>query len=178
MTTTTMAKFTAPLQGFPPVADPHAKVLVLGSMPGVESLYRQQYYAHPRNAFWPVMQALFNIDVSLDYPQRCDGLLHHRIALWDVIGHCTRRGSLDTNIQDASIRVNDFPLFFTTHAALGAIFFNGARAEQEYRRRVLPYLAGPARELALHRLPSTSPAMASLTLAGKVDAWSVIARYV
>ena len=81
--------------GFPAIADKHAQILILGSMPSVKSLEKQQYYAHPRNAFWPIMLALFNIDKELNYQQRCQCLVKNNVAVWDVLKSCQRQGSLD-----------------------------------------------------------------------------------
>ena len=165
------------LTGFPPIASVDARILILGSMPSRESLSRQQYYAHPRNAFWPLITAMLEADDRLDYPARCSLLREHQIALWDVLAGCEREGSLDSAIRDDSIEVNDFAGFFDRHQRIRRVFFNGARAQQEYRRRVLPTLPGPARELELLRLPSTSPAMASLSREEKLRAWSEILNH-
>ena len=162
------------LTGFPPIAAADARILILGSMPSRESLAKQQYYAHPRNAFWPTVTTLLQADAGLDYAARCSLLREHQIALWDVLSGCERDGSLDSAIRNASIEVNDFAAFFARHRGIRRVFFNGARAQQEYRRRVLPTLAGTARKLELLRLPSTSPAMASLSREQKRRAWSVI----
>lgn len=157
---------------FAPVADPAAVILILGSMPGEASLAQQQYYAHPRNAFWPMVEALFGIAAGLPYPDRVRRLAGRGVALWDVLQSCRRPGSLDSSIDRDSIVVNDFARFFAAHPAIRQLFFNGARAEAEYRRRVLPGLpVGPDRLPAL-RLPSTSPAMASLSFDQKLGYWS------
>lgn len=159
---------------FPPVADGRARLLILGSMPGESSLRLQQYYGHRRNAFWPILGTLLGIPAGADYEACTRALRAHRIALWDVIAACERRGSLDQAIRAESIRVNDFAAFFAAHSGIVRVVFNGSTAEREYRRRVLPALPGPQRAIALHRLPSTSPAHAGMRFDDKLAAWRVI----
>ena len=142
-------------------------------MPGVESLKQQQYYAHPRNAFWPIMAELFGFPVDLAYPQRCQCLVDNRVAVWDVLKTCTRSGSLDSAIESASIVTNDFAGFLDAHPRIRLICFNGATAEQTYRRYVLPELQGASAAISLQRLPSTSPAHAAMSLAEKTGQWRV-----
>jgi hypoxanthine-DNA glycosylase len=163
----------AHVRGFPPIARPDARILILGSMPSRESLARQQYYAHPRNAFWPVVTQLLGIDAE-SYPERSAALARRGVALWDVLQACFRSGSLDSAIDDRSIVTNDFPAFFDAHPDIRRVFFNGAKAEAVYRRHVLPLLAEPAAALPLLRLPSTSPAHAGMSLAQKTTAWRAI----
>lgn len=163
------------VRSFPPLADTQARLLILGSMPGTASLQMQQYYAHPRNAFWPIMQALFGIDTALPYEQRCRLLNGKGIAVWDVLKSCTRPGSLDADIDAESMMPNDFAGFLAAHAGVRAICFNGTLAERTYRRRVLPYLPAPASRLPLRRLPSTSPANASYSFERKLALWRVVA---
>jgi hypoxanthine-DNA glycosylase len=161
----------ARVQSFAPLSEPGARVLVLGSMPGIASLQAHQYYAHPRNAFWSVIEALFGIERSLCYDRRCRHLVSHGIALWDVLETCHRPGSLDANIDASSIVVNDFPGFFTEHPAIGKICFNGAAAEKMFLRHALPALPEQAAGLPRIRLPSTSPAHAAMTLEQKIETW-------
>ncbi len=158
------------VHSFAPIADASSQVLILGSMPGKASLLAGEYYAHPRNAFWKIMSELFAIDAAAPYERRVAALQKRRIALWDVLASCTRATSLDSHIDEASIAVNDFAGFFRTHVKIISICFNGAKAEQLYRRHVLPELDA-AGELQYHRLPSTSPAHAALSHADKVEAW-------
>ena len=159
------------VQSFPPIAAPDATLLILGSMPGRMSLQRQQYYAHPRNAFWTVAGSLFGFAPSLDYEARKKALTDRRVALWDVLRTCTRHSSLDSDIVEASVVANDFVTFFSRHQQLRLICFNGAKAEQSYRRYVLPRLDMTAREIPTVRLPSTSPAHASMSTAQKLNVW-------
>lgn len=163
-----------PLRSFAPLADARARVLILGSMPGAASLHAQQYYAHPRNAFWTLMQPLTGISVNAAYAQRCSGVIDAGIAVWDVLARCERKGSLDADIAPASVVINDFARFFSDHADIAHVFCNGMTAANLYRRHVLPTLGGRAASLPWSRLPSTSPAHAGMTLADKQRAWQVV----
>ena len=161
------------LRGLPPVQNPAARVLILGSMPGAASLAAAQYYAHPRNLFWPLMADLIGFDPGAPYAARIEALTAAGIALWDVIGACRRPGSLDARIAANSIEVNDFPDFLARHRQLTTVCFNGATAAASWRRLVLPRLG--ARDLAYRQLPSTSPATAAVPPAPKRTAWLKIA---
>lgn len=157
------------LQGFPPVCDDRATVLVLGSMPGKASLQVQRYYAHPHNRFWPIMGELVGASPALPYDERLLRLRHAGIALWDVLAHCEREGSLDSAIRDDTAQANDFAGFLARHRRVHTVLFNGAKAESAWRRHVGPGLAGTA--LHYRRLPSTSPANAGTPPAAKLAAW-------
>lgn len=157
---------------FPPVAAPDARLLILGSMPGEASLRAGQYYAHPRNAFWPIMGDLLGFAPDLPYADRLRCLTAAGIALWDVIAGCERSGSLDADIVKTSVRANDFAGFFATYPGIERVFFNGATAETNFRRHVLPRAAPGHRQLL--RLPSTSPAHAARGYAEKLAAWAVV----
>jgi hypoxanthine-DNA glycosylase len=164
---------TSAVRGFPPLADARARVLVLGSMPGVASLRAQQYYGHPRNAFWPIMGDIFGFDAAAPYPQRVAALQAHRVAVWDVLATCERPGSLDADIDLRSVVVNDFAGFLASHPQLQRLCFNGAMAQTMFRRHVLPSLAVPS-AFDMVRLPSTSPANAGMRLADKRRAWQAV----
>ncbi len=158
------------VHGFAPIADVDAAVLILGSMPGVASLRAGQYYAHPRNAFWPIVASLLAFDTAMPYESKTRALTAARIALWDVLGSCTRAGSLDSNITREV--PNDFPAFLRAHRRIARVYFNGAKAENTFRRHVLPALDGHM--LRFTRLPSTSPAHAAMSFERKCAAWRVI----
>lgn len=158
-------------QGFAPVARADARVLILGSMPGVASLQAGQYYAFPRNAFWKIMGDLYAAGPDMDYAARLDILVSNQIALWDVIAACHRPGSLDSAISRQGMQTNDFKKFFETHAKIKKVYFNGGKASDLFRKKVLPGLV-PGPECIT--LPSTSPAHASMDYAAKLEAWAVI----
>ncbi len=162
------------ITGFPPIVSDNARVLILGTMPGVESLRQQQYYAHPRNAFWPIMATLLGYNLTTDYSQRKQYLLSNDIALWDVLQSCFRLGSLDAAIEQSTIIVNDFSAFFSAHPKLSVVYFNGGGAEKLFQRYVLKELSGQFPELIYQRLPSTSPAYAALSFSDKLAAWQAI----
>ena len=161
---------------FSPVSSSRAKVLILGSMPGKVSIEKSQYYAHPRNAFWFIMNTMLNIEPSTYYGKRITILQENGIALWDVPKSCHREGSLDSSIDDTSTTPNDFSAFFAAHQQISHVFFNGAKAEKEYKKYVLPTLANKFNHLQYLRLPSTSPALASMTKDEKLNKWSIIGR--
>jgi len=163
----------ARIRSFPPIEDAAARTLILGTMPGIASLTAQQYYAHPRNAFWSILGDLLEFDPKLDYATRTQLLVADGIALWDVLQSCRRFGSLDSDIQAESIVANDFGRFFGLHPHIQYIYFNGASAEALYRRHVLrsvPLLS----DRCYIRLPSTSPANASISFTAKASAWRAV----
>jgi len=160
-----------PAQGFAPVARPDARLLILGSMPGVASLEATQYYAFPRNVFWKIMGELFGAGLQLDYFSRLQKLNENHIALWDVVDTCFRPGSLDSAISEDGLAVNDFEGFFKTHPDINQVFFNGQKAAGLFQKKVAPGLTA---ELEYRTLPSTSPANAASSYAVKLAAWSVL----
>ena len=164
----------AVLAGFAPLARADARVLVLGSMPSAASLAAGAYYAHPRNAFWPIMARLFGFDSALPYAARAAALAEAGVAVWDVLGACRRAGSLDSAIEPSSMVVNDFAAFFAAHPHLTRIFANGGTAAELFRKRV-PAGALPPGLVECRRLPSTSPTNARLRFAEKLEAWRIVA---
>lgn len=158
------------LTGLPPVVAPGARVLILGSMPGAESLRRSEYYAHPRNMFWDLIEHCFGIERAMPYPQRVRKLTRCGVALWDVAARCRRRGSLDSRIENDTVIPNDFVQLFREYPTIEAVCLNGQKAAALYRRLVLP--CESTGRCAYHTLPSTSPANASVSTAEKRRCWS------
>ena len=147
-------------------------------MPGMASLRAGQYYAHPRNQFWRILGELLGLDPGTPYDGRIGALAAADIALWDVLKSCTRIGSLDAAIENDSIVPNDFAKFFAHHPRVRRVYFNGSTAEQYFRRRVLPQLPPTGGLLLYARLPSTSPAHATLSYEEKLAAWRVVTNRV
>ena len=180
-----MPSSTQPVQSFPAVVQADAKVLVLGSMPGVTSLNEVAYYAHPRNAFWPIAIACFG-DTTIDkanltlwpYQQRLQLLKSNRVALWDVLAECVRPGSLDSAIDQKSVAVNPIPKFLDQHASIERIVFNGKTAYSLFNRHIekAKDVNWAAYNVELITMPSTSPAMAQLSLAEKYAVWEEALR--
>ena len=162
------------VRGFAPIARADAATLILGSMPGAASLRAGEYYAHPRNLFWPILGELAGARPELAYRARVRALLAARLALWDVLAACARTGSLDADIDPASIVANNFRAFFARHPRITRVFFNGATAERCFRRHVLPGLPQMSMPIVFARLPSTSPAHAALSFDRKLAAWRAI----
>ena len=154
------------LQGLAAVVGPGTRLLLLGSFPSVASLAAQQYYAHPRNQFWPLLSVLWGLDLrALPYPQRLDQVRRHGLGLWDIYARCHRPGSLDSAISEAEL--NPLAELAASLPALVAIVHNGAesaRAAKITRGLGLP----------VYRLPSTSPAHASWSFERKRAAWAEV----
>lgn len=159
-------------RSFPPIAGADAATLILGSMPGQASLDAGRYYAHPRNAFWPIMGELFGARPELEYDRRTAVLREARVAVWDVLDSCARPGSLDSAIERESMVANDFASFLASHPGVTRVFFNGAKAAELFESLVVPALGRVP--LQRHRLPSTSPAHAGMKFAEKLAAWRVV----
>lgn len=157
---------------FAPVADARTRVLVLGSLPGVESLRQRQYYADPRNAFWRLIGPVAGQDLAaLPYPERLTALQGARIGLWDVIATAARRGSLDAAICDAEHA--DLRGLIARMPELRAIAFNGRKPATTGRRVLGALPGGPD----LVDLPSSSSAYARMPFDAKLARWSVLAAY-
>ncbi len=154
------------LQGLGPVAGPGTRLLVLGSFPGVVSLQAQQYYGHPRNHFWPILSAIWQVDLAaLPYAQRLAVAQARGLGLWDVYAACRREGSLDSAIRAAV--PNDLAALVARLPQLAAIGHNGS--ESARARRVTEALGRP-----VYRLPSTSPANARWSFELKLEAWRAV----
>jgi double-stranded uracil-DNA glycosylase len=162
------------IHSFKPIYQRDAKILILGSIPGKISLQQQQYYANERNAFWRIMATLLAFDPTISYEQRVIAVKNNAIALWDVLAMCTRESSLDSDIVESTIVPNDFNDLFDQLPELAQVYFNGAKAEQSYKRHVYPHLKARHLTIFTTRLPSTSPAHAAVNFEGKLDLWKVI----
>ncbi len=166
----------AQVRSFEPIIGHQPRVIILGSMPGVASLEAVQYYAHPRNAFWPIIGELFGFDHAVDYEARVRQIESLPIILWDSLKACHRPGSLDSNIDDESAEANDFPWLLQQHPRIRAVFFNGATSEKYFRKLALPLLP-QIDAIELIRMPSTSPANAGMSFEQKLAAWRRLLDY-
>jgi hypoxanthine-DNA glycosylase len=151
------------LQGLPPVISRRARLVILGSFPGVASLQARQYYGHPRNHFWPLLSAIWGVDlVALPYRQRLAELRRRGLGLWDVYASCRRAGSLDQAIEDAEF--NDLASLRRRAPQLQLVAHNGGESARAMRHIV-------ALGLPVRKLPSSSPANASWSFERKLEAW-------
>jgi hypoxanthine-DNA glycosylase len=152
---------------FPPISNTDARVLILGTMPGAQSLLLNQYYGHPRNAFWKIIYTLFETPFDMDYEKRKKLLLENKIAVWDVLEACVREGSLDSAIEQEV--PNAITVFLKAHPDIKSIFFNGQKAAAYFKKYVKL-----DKEYQLTILPSTSPANAGKLFEIKLKEWSAI----
>ena len=152
---------------FSPISSPNARVLILGTMPSEQSLAVQQYYGHPRNAFWKILFSVFETPFSTDYEQRKSLLVNNRIALWDVLKACVREGSLDSAIEQEV--PNDFDSFLKAHPNIQTIYFNGQKAAKFFKKYV-----AVSDTYQLITLPSTSPANAGMSFEKKLLEWEIV----
>jgi hypoxanthine-DNA glycosylase len=151
------------LRGLPPVIARHSRLVVLGSFPGVASLQAQQYYGHPRNHFWPLVGAIWNVDLAaLPYARRLAEVRRRGLGLWDVYAACRREGSLDSAIEDAEL--NDLASLRRRAPGLQLVAHNGAESARALRHI-------QALGLSVIKLPSSSPANASWSFERKLAAW-------
>ncbi|MGX5729157.1 DNA-deoxyinosine glycosylase [Pseudoxanthomonas beigongshangi] len=173
-----MASSATQLHGLPPQAGADCRILVLGSMPGAASLAAARYYAHPRNRFWPLMGVLCGFDAGLDYPQRLAALHAAGVGLWDVIGACERRGSLDADIVRGSEVANPLADWLASRPGVRVVALNGGKAAQAFQRHVAPSLPPAlAARIAVHALPSTSPANAAFSVERLAGQWRILAPH-
>lgn len=158
-----------------PVVDENTRVLIVGSMPGQQSLEKQQYYGNPRNHFWPIMSQLLEECAPENYTQRLKWLQQHGIGLWDTIKCCERQGSLDSAIRNEV--PNDFEALFAQYPAIECVLFNGGKAEQVFKKRIgLTVLTGRH----FYKMPSTSPIPGKniKSFEEKVKSWAILKTYI
>ncbi|WP_027963789.1 DNA-deoxyinosine glycosylase [Halalkalibacillus halophilus] len=162
------------IQSMSPVIGDRPKVLILGSIPGVQSLQTQQYYGNPRNHFWPIMFTLLDVNPIQGYEERLNLLKRNQIALWDVIGSCEREGSLDSKIKNAI--PNPIETLLKEHPSIQLIACNGTKSYQTFKRH-FKYLMS---NYDVKQLPSTSPVPGKYNKSydEKVVSWQVINEYV
>ena len=154
------------LQGLGPIIDADTRLVVLGSFPGMASLVAQQYYGHPRNHFWPIVAAIWNVELMpLPYAQRIEAIRARGLGLWDVYARCEREGSLDSAIEHAQF--NELASLKTRAPRLQAVAHNGAESARASKHT-------QSLGVAVHRLPSTSPANASWSFERKLAAWRAV----
>jgi hypoxanthine-DNA glycosylase len=163
------------VRSFAAVIDAGTRILILGSMPGVASLNAQQYYAHPRNQFWPIMGAICGAGPERPYRQRLQVLREHGLGLWDVLHSCVRGGSLDASIEHHSATANDLLPLLRTGGVM-RLCCNGGTAHALLQRHFGKRLAGELPHIDIRRLPSTSPANASWSYVRKLATWSEALR--
>lgn len=142
-------------RGLPPIIDDRARILILGSLPGEQSLKLNRYYGNERNDFWRVLSAVYAVTVPSEYEQRVEFLKVKRVALWDVLKSAEREGSLDSAIR--SPVPNNVASVLQAYPSLEKIGLNGTKAGALYRRHVVPQLKSRAEPLVTEVLPSTSP---------------------
>lgn len=160
-------KTAAHKHGFAPIADSNSKVLILGTMPGEESLARQEYYANPRNLFWKIIASITRKDIPENYNEKKELLLQSNIAIWDICDVCIREGSLDAAIQEEE--PNELETFLKEHPSIKAIAFNGNKAAQIFEK----YFQKKS-HLEYFELPSTSPANAGMDWQLKLKRWNYV----
>lgn len=159
----------AKIYSFPPIVDQNSRILILGSMPGVESLRKQEYYAYPRNQFWRIIFELYELPIPDNYEDKVSFLKAKGIGLWDVIESCYREGSSDAKINEE--KVNDIQGLLAEFPNIKRIYFNGSKAYDTYRKAI-----GFDSALSYERLESTSPANTK-SYELKLQNWLRIKRY-
>ena len=157
------------ISSFPPIVSNDAKILILGSVPGVKSLEMQEYYAHPQNKFWKIIFELFNENFSEDYLEKIKILKKNKIAVWDVIDSCERVGSLDTKIKNEES--NDILQLLKKYQNIKTIFCNGGKSYKNLQK-----IVGKNFEIPIYLLPSTSP-LHTISFEKKLESWKIIKTF-
>ncbi|MEM1261236.1 MAG: DNA-deoxyinosine glycosylase [Pseudomonadota bacterium] len=161
--------------GFAAVSGPEPRVLILGSLPGTASIAAQRYYAHPRNAFWPIVGTILGIPTDAPYDERVRCLTAAHIALWDVVRAAVRPGSLDSAIRAETVEPNPISPWLAARPTVQAVLLNGGKAATLFERHVI---RGTSPPFAIEQVPSTSPAYAAMSAADKQSHWqAALARY-
>jgi hypoxanthine-DNA glycosylase len=153
------------INSFPAFVDSNTKILILGTMPGIASLTKQEYYGNPRNHFWRIMYTLFDtLPVSDSFEEKIQLLQKNKIGLWDVLENCERKGSLDIHIKNH--KENDFEMLFKQYPTIHTIVFNGKESHKYFIKKF-----GQIEGITYYVMPSTSPAN-TMSFENKLKIWS------
>ena len=153
------------INSFPPFVNSRTKILILGTMPGIASLEKQEYYAHKRNHFWKIMYTLLdNLPISEIFEEKIQLLQANNIGLWDVLENCERKGSLDIHIKNQ--KENDFETLFKEFPGISKIVFNGKESHKYFLKKF-----GQIKGITYYLMPSTSPAN-TMSFDNKLKIWS------
>ena len=153
------------IQSFPPFVNSETKILILGTMPGIASLEKQEYYAHKRNHFWKIMYTLLdNLPISEIFEEKIQLLQANNIGLWDVLENCERKGSLDIHIKNQ--KENDFESLFREFPEITKLIFNGKESHKYFLKKF-----GQIKGITYYVMPSTSPAN-TMSFDNKLKIWS------
>lgn len=158
----------------PPIVDENTKVLIVGSIPGKQSLEKKQYYGNPRNHFWAIIATLLATEIPESYPEKITLLRANQIGLWDSIESCERKGSLDATIKNEV--PNDFAALFKQYPQIQLVLFNGGKSFEVFKKHVgLDVLENRVYE----KMPSTSPIPGKniKSFDEKVEAWGILLKY-
>ncbi|ABR47502.1 conserved hypothetical protein [Alkaliphilus metalliredigens QYMF] len=158
------------IESFSPIIDANSHILILGSIPSVQSLQEGKYYGNPRNQFWKIIYEVLGQPFQEDYGKKVQFIKEHGIAIWDVIESCHREGSLDSNIKEE--RPNDFNTFLKSYPRIKYVLFNGTKAHDTFRRKV----GFSFEDKIFHKLPSSSPAH-TMKIGNKIEEWKVLLKY-
>lgn len=158
------------ISSFPPIIDNNAEILILGSIPGVKSLEKQQYYAHPQNKFWTIIFELFHEKFTEDYTERINIVKKNHIAIWDVIDSCERKGSLDSEIKNEE--ANQIEELLEIYPNIKAIFCNGGKSYKNLQK-----ILGKNYKIPVFLLPSTSP-LHTISFERKLHDWKKILEFI
>ncbi|MGK4567905.1 DNA-deoxyinosine glycosylase [Flavobacterium sp. 3HN19-14] len=154
------------ISSFPPFVNEDSEILILGTMPGATSLAKQEYYGFNQNAFWKIIYSVFaELPVAATFDEKKEVLKQNKIAVWDVLENCERKGSLDIHIKNH--KENDFDTFFSEYPKIRKILFNGKESHKYFFRKY-----GQIEGLEYHVMPSTSPAN-TMTFEKKLEAWKM-----
>ncbi|MBU0942361.1 MAG: DNA-deoxyinosine glycosylase [Bacteroidetes bacterium] len=157
------------IKSFEPIVNENTKILILGTIPGLASLKNREYYGNPRNHFWQLIYSFYNEEYStIDFKDKIEFLLSHKLGLWDVLKNCERKGSLDIAIKNQT--ENDFDSFFKKHKNIEVIIFNGKESHRFFLKKY-----GQIQGITYHIMPSTSPAN-TMTFINKLNLWSTTLR--
>lgn len=154
---------------FPPIIDNNSRIIILGSIPGVKSLEKQQYYGHPQNKFWKIIFELFNENFTDNYEEKINILKKHRIALWDVIDSCERKGSLDSEIKNEA--ANQIEQLLENYPNIEAVFCNGGKSYKNLKK-----ILGKNFRVPIYQMPSTSP-LHTVSFEKKFEEWKKILEF-